>query len=47
MFGSYPFPGNFYAQNTIEFIAIYVKPGKPHNGRTQIVKNQSRLSQKE
>jgi modification methylase len=29
MFGSYPFPGNIIENNTIEFINIYVKPGKP------------------
>lgn len=29
MFGSYPYPSNFYAQNTIEFITVYVKDGKP------------------
>lgn len=29
MFGSYPFPGNIIENNTIEFINVYVKPGKP------------------
>ena len=29
MFGSYPHPGNIIENNTIEFINIYVKPGKP------------------
>jgi modification methylase len=29
MFGSYPYPGNPIENNTIEFINIYVKPGKP------------------
>jgi modification methylase len=29
MFGSYPYPGNIIENNTIEFIAVYVKPGKP------------------
>ena len=29
MFGSYPYPRNFYAQNTVEFIGIFVKDGKP------------------
>lgn len=28
MFGSYPYPRNFYAQNTSEFITIFVKEGK-------------------
>ena len=29
MFGSYPYPGNAIENNTIEFINVYVKPGKP------------------
>ncbi|HEY7298323.1 MAG TPA: site-specific DNA-methyltransferase [Xanthobacteraceae bacterium] len=29
MFGSYPQPGNIIENNTIEFINVYVKPGKP------------------
>jgi DNA modification methylase len=29
MFGSYPNPGNILENNTIEFIHVYVKPGKP------------------
>jgi endonuclease YncB( thermonuclease family) len=29
MLGAYPFAGNRYANNTIEQIDIYVKPGKP------------------
>jgi DNA modification methylase len=29
MFGSYPFPGNPIENNTIEFIIVFVKPGKP------------------
>ena len=28
MFGSYPYPGNLLENNTIEFIQVYVKPGK-------------------
>ncbi|MBM3325856.1 MAG: site-specific DNA-methyltransferase [Calditrichaeota bacterium] len=47
MFGSYPFPRNFYAQNTIEFIGIYVKDGKPHNRVESSVKEQSKLSEEE
>ena len=47
MFGSYPHPRNFYAQNTIEFIAVYVKDGKPINGLPADVKEWSRLSQQE
>ncbi len=46
MFGSYPYPRNFYAQNTSEFITIYVKDGKPQN-TPQELKEQSKLSQKE
>ncbi|MBA7657785.1 hypothetical protein ES703_65728 [subsurface metagenome] len=29
MFGSYPYPPNFYEDNTIEFINVFVKPGRP------------------
>ena len=29
IFGSYPFPGNLYAQNTVEYITVYVKDGIP------------------
>jgi len=29
MFGSYPYPGNILENNAIEFINVYVKPGKP------------------
>jgi modification methylase len=29
MFGSYPYPGNIIENNTVEFISVYVKPGKP------------------
>ena len=47
MFGSYPFPHNFYAQNTVEFITVYVKDGKPKNEVAPTAKQASRLSQKE
>jgi site-specific DNA-methyltransferase (cytosine-N4-specific) len=47
MFGSYPYPRNFYAQNTIEFIAVYVKDGASQNGLSPEIKEQSKLSQKE
>ncbi len=47
MFGSYPYPRNFYAQNTIEFIAVYVKDGIPENNLPADVKEKSRLSEKE
>ncbi|WP_169331822.1 DNA-methyltransferase [Robiginitomaculum antarcticum] len=29
MFGSYPYPGNILEANTVEFINVFVKPGKP------------------
>lgn len=47
MFGSYPYPRNFYAQNTIEFITVYVKDGIPDNGIEKKVKDKSKISQKE
>ncbi len=47
MFGSYPYPRNFYAQNTIEFISVFVKEGKPKNNSSLEIKNQSKLTQKE
>ena len=47
MFGSYPYPRNFYAQNTIEFIAVYVKDGVSHNSTPRHVKEASKLTQKE
>jgi DNA modification methylase len=28
MFGSYPFPPNLYERNYIEFISVFIKPGK-------------------
>lgn len=46
MFGSYPYPRNFYAQNTIEFITVYVKDGKPI-AATPEQKEKSKLTQKE
>lgn len=47
MFGSYPYPRNFYAQNTIEFISVYVKDGKSENGLPDKIKQESKLTQKE
>lgn len=47
MFGSYPYPGNFYAQNTSEFIAVYVKDGRPDNRASRQEKESSRLTQEE
>lgn len=47
MFGSYPYPRNFYAQNTIEFISIYVKDGIPDNNLPRKIKEESKLTKKE
>jgi site-specific DNA-methyltransferase (cytosine-N4-specific) len=47
MFGSYPYPRNFYAQNTTEFISIYVKDGQPENNLPEEIKEQSKLTQEE
>lgn len=47
MFGSYPYPRNFYAQNTSEFIAVFVKDGKPSNKICKEKKEQSKLTQSE
>ena len=47
MFGSYPFPRNFYAQNTSEFISVYVKDGKPMKKVSDSIKDASKLTQEE
>ena len=47
MFGSYPYPRNFYAQNTSEFITVYVKDGRPENNVPKSQKEASRLTQDE
>lgn len=47
MFGSYPYPRNFYTQNTIEFITIYVKDGQSENNLPREVKEKSKLTEKE
>ena len=47
MFGSYPYPRNFYAQNTIEFISVFVKDGLPENNLPQDIKEKSKLTEKE
>lgn len=47
MFGSYPYPRNFYAQNTSEFITVYVKDGRPQNNVSRCKKEASRLTQDE
>jgi modification methylase len=46
MFGSYPYPPNLYEQNTIEFISVFVKPGKPKQLPKEI-KEKSRVNEKE
>jgi len=46
MFGSYPYPPNLYEQNTIEFINVFVKDGKPAK-MDKKVKEASRISEKE
>ena len=46
MFGSYPSPPNFYAQNTIEFVTVYVKAGKSRKVSPKIRKA-SELTQSE
>jgi len=47
MFGSYPYPRNFYAQNTIEFITVYVKDGVSENNLPAEIKEKSKLTEKE
>lgn len=47
MFGSYPYPPNFYVQNTIEFITVYVKNGIPENKLPKKIKEKSKLTEKE
>ena len=47
MFGSYPYPRNFYTQNTSEFITVYVKDGLPENDLPADIKDASKLTQKE
>ena len=44
MFGSYPYPGNILEANTVEFINVYVKPGKPPTFSKE-VKNANKLEQ--
>lgn len=46
MFGSYPYPPNIYEDNTIEFINVLVKPGKPPIAPPK-AKECSRLTQEE
>ena len=46
MFGSYPYPPNIFEQNTLEFINVLVKPGKPKT-LPPAIKEASRLTQKQ
>jgi modification methylase len=46
MFGSYPWPGNIIENNTIEFINVYVKAGRPPKFDTQ-VKEANRIARSE
>lgn len=46
MFGSYPYPGNIIENNTIEFINVYVKPGKPPKFEPEL-KEANKLSRTE
>ena len=46
MFGSYPYPRNFYAQNTTEFITVYVKDGIPEQP-TADNREKSKLTEQE
>ena len=46
MFGSYPYPPNFYSRNTTEFITVYVKDGKPDK-KLKEVKEKSKLTKEE
>ena len=46
MMGSYPYPPNFYQLNTIEFINIFVKDGKPEK-INQKIKEKSKIDKVE
>ena len=46
MFGSYPYPGNIFENNTVEFINVYVKPGKPPR-YPERVRTMNKLTQQE
>lgn len=46
MFGSYPYPGNIIENNTIEFINVFVKPGRPPKF-SEDVKEANKLAQEE
>lgn len=46
MFGSYPYPPNLFEQNTVEFISVLVKGGRPKI-LPRAVKERSRLDEKQ
>jgi modification methylase len=46
MFGSYPYPPNLFEQNTVEFISVLVKPGRPPRVSAE-AKEASRLTERE
>lgn len=46
MFGSYPHPNNFYNNNIVEFMTVYVKDGKPKKIDKKI-KEESALTKEE
>lgn len=46
MFGSYPYLPNIYENNTIEFINVYIKEGKPRK-IAKAIKESSKLTQAE
>jgi site-specific DNA-methyltransferase (cytosine-N4-specific) len=47
MFGSYPYPRNFYAQNTIEFINVFVKGGISTEKVSPEIKEKSKFTQQQ
>ncbi|MDA8031079.1 MAG: site-specific DNA-methyltransferase [Alphaproteobacteria bacterium] len=47
MFGSYPYPRNFYAQNSSEFVTVYVKDGPAVNGLPEEIRERSMLTEAE
>jgi len=47
MFGSYPYPRNFYAQNTSEFVTVYVKDGEPIFNVSKDSREKSKLTEQE
>ena len=46
MFGSYPYPGNLLENNTIEYINVFVKPGKSTK-RPDYIKRANKIKQQE